>query len=594
MPTPTLACPKCGSGNDAAATFCQSCGQELGDPQLRATASAWDKTVPVGTAMAMLERVRMATLGDYDIAAELGRGGMAAVYLAHDLRLDRKVAIKVMLPELTTTEDMVERFRREARTAGNLSHPHIIPIHQVYDENGLVFFVMKFVEGRSLDSIVREKGRLPIKMVETILSQTASALGYAHRKGVIHRDIKPANLMLDEDGWAVLTDFGIAKVVDAANLTATQATMGTPYYMSPEQCSAKPVTGASDQYSLGVACYELLTGSPPFVGDSLMDVMSGHFFRAPASVREQRPDCPPELEAIILRMLAKEPAERFPSCDDLVSVLKATPLQLDDPVRTQMIDLAKSGAALRAKVSVPISPLPPVRKRPSASARPAVTEPVRAPVRTNAGRNIAVALGVVALAGVGYWQFAPRSNSGDSGVQGDAGQPNAPVVPSSNPVATVADPVPLAAAPPPREDTAPTVRRPPSRPQTLQLPAPTTSEAAPPSAAVTQPAPATTTPSVAGETTPPLSTPDPGTAAAAPVDGRILLGTRTSDALYYINGSPQSILANGRLSTLTVRAGNVRLSIAAEGCVRWDTTLTVTAGALTRVGYRDLNCSRTP
>jgi len=188
---------------------------------------------------AQLDALRRATLGHYDIQGELGQGGMATVYLAHDIALDRKVAIKVMSPALFATAGMVERFKREARTAAALSHPHIIPIYAVRDGADFVYFVMKFVEGRSLESITRAAGPLPLPLVRAVLYQVGEALGYAHRRGVVHRDVKPANVMLDTGGWVVVTDFGIAKVAETQGLTMTGATIGTPSYMSPEQCEAK-------------------------------------------------------------------------------------------------------------------------------------------------------------------------------------------------------------------------------------------------------------------------------------------------------------------------------------------------------------------
>ncbi|HLQ22983.1 MAG TPA: serine/threonine-protein kinase, partial [Gemmatimonadales bacterium] len=166
------------------------------------------------------EALRASTLGDYDIAGELGRGGMATVYLAHDIALDRKVAIKVM-SQVLSLGDGVERFKREAKTAASLSHPNIIPIYAVRHSERLLYFVMKNVDGRSLDSIIRELGPLPIPMVQAILGQSASAFGYAHRRGVVHRDIKPGNILIDDEGWAVVTDFGIAKVSEAEQLTGT-------------------------------------------------------------------------------------------------------------------------------------------------------------------------------------------------------------------------------------------------------------------------------------------------------------------------------------------------------------------------------------
>src|SRR5216117_4530739 len=195
---------------------------------------------------------------------------------------------------------MVERFKREARTASVLSHSHIIPIYAVRDSEHVLYFVMKHVQGRSLDQVVRDVGPLPIAMIQAIVAQVSDALGYAHRHGVIHRDIKSANIMLDEEGWAVVTDFGIAKVVQAEGLTVTGVTVGTPTYMSPEQCDARELTGASDQYSLGVVAYEMLTGALPFKGDSTMSVMYAHFNERPRPLAELRPDCPPNLAAGVM------------------------------------------------------------------------------------------------------------------------------------------------------------------------------------------------------------------------------------------------------------------------------------------------------
>ncbi|MDH4351526.1 MAG: serine/threonine-protein kinase, partial [Gemmatimonadota bacterium] len=267
-------CSRCGTAVVAGAHFCSRCGHDVsGEQSVLATAKMAPppppkRETPVQPPSEILEPLRKATAGDYDIAGELGRGGMATVFLAHDIALDRKVAIKVMTPSLVTGAGMVERFKREARTAASLSHPHIIPIYAVRETDRLLFFVMKFVEGRSLDTVIRHQGPLPIPMVQAIMSQVGGALGYAHRRGIVHRDMKPANIMLDDEGWAVVTDFGIAKVADARGLTMTGVTIGTPSYMSPEQCASKEVTGATDQYSLGIVAYELLTGKVPFDADS--------------------------------------------------------------------------------------------------------------------------------------------------------------------------------------------------------------------------------------------------------------------------------------------------------------------------------------
>src|SRR5437870_4993167 len=354
-------CARCGTSLAPGAYFCLRCGTSV--PLTTGGAGA-AVAPPVRRPLpaqhnAQLEALRKATLGEYEVLAELGRGGMATVYLAHDLALDRKVAIKVLAPALLLMgEGMVERFKREARTAAALSHPHIIPIYAVKESEHVLYFVMKYVQGRALDTVIRDVGTLPIPMVQTILAQVGDALGYAHRHGVIHRDIKSANIMLDEDGRAVVTDFGIAKVVQAEGLTMTGVTVGQPTYMRPEQCATRDGTAASDQYSLGVVAYEMLTGRLPFLGESTMAVMYAHFNERPRPVAELRPDCPPNLSTGVMRMLEKDPARRWPSMDDIVAVCGRPSLRHDDPVRGEMITLAKAGAgsALMAELKTPTSP----------------------------------------------------------------------------------------------------------------------------------------------------------------------------------------------------------------------------------------------
>jgi uncharacterized protein YjdB len=343
---------------------------------------------------ALLQALRDATLGEYEVLGELGRGGMATVYLAHDIALDRKVAIKFMSPTLMAGEGMAERFKREARTAGQLSHPHIIPIYAVREHGELLYFVMKFIAGRSLDSIIREVGPLPIPMVQTILQQVGSALGYAHRRGVIHRDVKPANVMLDSDGWAVVTDFGIAKVSETQGLTVTGATVGTPSYMSPEQCAAKELTGASDQYSLGVVAYEMLSGKLPFVAESVMAVMYAHFNEPPPLVALARTDCPPALAEAVMRMLEKDPAHRFPSMEAATAAAGAAPLGPDDPVRTQMITLAAKGESMQLleRFSTPVSHPSVADRAVSTGGRPSIATLMIAPARVSLAAGDAVQL----------------------------------------------------------------------------------------------------------------------------------------------------------------------------------------------------------
>ena len=393
-------CSRCGTSLAPGAFFCLRCGTSV--PVTTGGAGA-TVAPPVRRIEhnAQIDALRQATLGEYEILAELGRGGMATVFLAHDLALDRKVAIKVLAPALLLMgEGMVERFKREARTAAALSHPHIIPIYAVKESEHVLYFVMKYVQGRALDTVIRDVGTLPIPMAQTILAQVGDALGYAHRHGVIHRDIKSSNIMLDEDGWAVVTDFGIAKVVQAAGLTMTGVTVGTPTYMSPEQCETREVTGASDQYSLGVVAYEMLTGRLPFKGESTMAVMYAHFNERPRPVAELRPDCPPNLGAGVMRMLEKDPARRWPGMDDVVAVCGRPSLRHDDPVRGEMITLAKAGAgsALMAQITTPTSPL--VLSKPQSHAPTVALPRARAGARFWWGLG---GLGSVAIAAALWW-----------------------------------------------------------------------------------------------------------------------------------------------------------------------------------------------
>ena len=375
-------CGNCGQENGPGAAFCTQCGSKLASvPQY--------ETVPVketDSSVQLVEMLRQVTLGEYEVLGEIGRGGMAFVYLAHDISLDRRVAIKVISPGLLWGEQgMAERFKREARTAAALSHPHIIPIHAVRDSGDLLYFVMKFVEGRTLGSVISELGRLPAVMVQTILSQVGGALGYAHRRGVIHRDIKPGNIMLDEEGWAVVTDFGVAKVIAAEALTQTGGTLGTPSYMSPEQCSGLPVTGASDQYALGVVAYEMVSGVKPFQGQSAMSVMYHHCNTPPQPLAELVPDCPPALAWAIMRMLEKEPENRWPTLEDMVAAIGAIAGEDSTAVRTQIVSLVKTGdvRALVEKFMTPSNPSPvrtPRPPTPSTPATPAPALPSRTPL----------------------------------------------------------------------------------------------------------------------------------------------------------------------------------------------------------------------
>jgi serine/threonine protein kinase/uncharacterized protein YjdB len=336
-----LWCASCGEFLLQAEQTCTRCGTP-GIPRPDSHTITYELTEADSPWAEVVARLRRATLGEFEIGHELGRGGMAAVFLAHELSLHRDVAIKVMSPGLLMGDGMIERFKREAITIAHLNHPNIVSVYSVRAAEGLHFFVMRCIQGRSLEQVIREAGKLPIPIVRSILYQVGSALAYAHRFRVVHRDIKPANILLDEEGNAVVTDFGIAKAAEAPSTTHTGFMVGTPAYMSPEQCSGGEISGASDQYSLGAVAYEMITGVAPFTG-STYSVIQAHVERPPRPLREQHADCPPDLEEAILRMLAKNPPERWPAMTQALTALGAVPLMEDDPLRAELSSLATGG-----------------------------------------------------------------------------------------------------------------------------------------------------------------------------------------------------------------------------------------------------------
>jgi serine/threonine-protein kinase len=260
--------------------------------------------------------------GRYEIVRRIARGGMAEVFLARDLLLDRPVALKILFPELSTDRNFVERFRREAQAAANLSHPNIVSIYDWGEEDGTYFIVMEYVDGKPLSQLIRSQGTLPAAQAADIAAAVAAALAFAHRNGVIHRDVKPGNVLLDAAGNVKVTDFGIARAVNAQdNLTQTGTVMGTATYFSPEQAQGYGVDNRSDVYSLGVVLYEMLAGQPPFSGENPVSVAYRHVSETPQPPRSVNADIPEPMEAIILHALAKDPAERYATAEDLRSDL---------------------------------------------------------------------------------------------------------------------------------------------------------------------------------------------------------------------------------------------------------------------------------
>jgi serine/threonine-protein kinase len=256
--------------------------------------------------------------GRYELSHLVARGGMAEVYRAHDRLLDRPVALKILFPELSVDRAFVERFRREAQAAANLSHPNIVPVFDWGEDGGTYFIVMEFIDGRALSSILRSAGPMHPDRAAEIAADVAMALAYAHRHGVIHRDVKPGNVLITEEGTVKVTDFGIARAINTEeSLTQTGAVMGTATYFSPEQAEGMGVDARSDIYSLGVVLFEMVTGRPPFMGDTPVAVASKHVRENPPTPREINPSVPPDLEAIILKCLAKSPEYRYATGDDL-------------------------------------------------------------------------------------------------------------------------------------------------------------------------------------------------------------------------------------------------------------------------------------
>ena len=280
--------------------------------------------------------------GRYELTHLIARGGMAQVYRAMDRQLDRPVALKVLFPELSIDRTFVERFRREAQAAANLSHPNIVPVFDWGEDDGSYFIVMEYVEGRPLSAVLRDPQRLPPVQIATIGAGVAAALAFAHRHGVVHRDVKPGNVLITPDGDVKVTDFGIARAVNTEeSLTQTGAVMGTAAYFSPEQAEGKGVDARSDIYSLGVVLYEMAVGRPPFTGDSPVAVASKHVRDAPVLPREINPAVPVALEAIVMKAMCKNPDDRYGSAEelraDLLRFADGRPVEAGDPGVTSMM-----------------------------------------------------------------------------------------------------------------------------------------------------------------------------------------------------------------------------------------------------------------
>ncbi len=324
----THPCPRCDTSVPADAAFCPGCGASL-------TAAPLDDTLlGAGRAGGLTpsyevapERLQAALGPNYELGRLLGRGGYAEVFTVRDLRLQRELAVKVLRPDLILSEQLVARFRREALAVGAVQNPHIVPVFDVGESEGVLWILMPLIQGETLKGALAREGRLPVAEARRILLEAASGLHAAHQAGVIHRDIKPENLMIEGGtGRVMLMDFGIAKAIDAGgdhSLTGTGVIIGTPRYMSPEQATGnQALTPATDQYSLAVVGYQMLSGRVPFEGENVREVMTRQLFDEPIPLSRMLPEIPADISSSIHRALRKDPDRRFASMDEFARALQ--------------------------------------------------------------------------------------------------------------------------------------------------------------------------------------------------------------------------------------------------------------------------------
>ena len=306
----------------------------------------------------------------YKISAHLGSGGMAEVYCAKDMQLGRNVALKILHERFAADEEFVERFKREASSAAGLAHQHVVAVYDRGEWEGTSYIAMEFVSGRTLKQVVVEEGPLAPQRAVDLTVQVLRAARFAHRRGIIHRDFKPQNVIVDDDGRAKVTDFGIARA-GASDMTQTGSILGTAQYLSPEQAQGHAVGARSDLYSIGIILYELLTGRVPFEAESAITIALKQVSEAPVPPSELNPRVTPELESVVLRALAKEPRERFADADEFIAALNAAASRIPSP---RAIAAAEAAAAALPAAAVMaggvMAPPPPPPPPPPAPAHP--------------------------------------------------------------------------------------------------------------------------------------------------------------------------------------------------------------------------------
>jgi len=344
-----LTCFKCGAAVAEGQRFCGHCGAPVSDP----AAGTLIVESPEG---GLLQRVRMVLGGDFEVEEELARGGMGVVFRGRELGLGRSVAIKVLSPEFGITARAAERFKREARMVAELEHPNIVPVYRVGQIADILFIAMKYIEGRSLGRILETQGALPVHVVLHVLRAVGRPLAYAHDRGIVHRDVKGDNVLIDSSGRVLVSDFGVALRSADVTLTMDGTMIGTPAFMSPEQCRGKRAGPQSDQYSLGVVAFQMLCGRVPFDSETVEGFIQHHLFTPHPDVRGVREDVPDALVAVIKQALEKDPGQRFPSTRDMLAAIEAVPFSEADRRRSEetLRDLAQGGAVAK----VPTRDLP--------------------------------------------------------------------------------------------------------------------------------------------------------------------------------------------------------------------------------------------
>ena len=518
-------CSRCGTTLPLGTRYCGSCGRQAIDPGAA--------TMLVGAEEdSLLAEVRHSLAGEYDVEHEVGRGAMAIVFKATEAALHRRVALKVLPPELSLNRGLADRFKREARMAAALEHPNTIPVYREGQTGRFLYIAMKLIEGRPLDDILASQGPLPIAVVVQVLRSVASALAYAHDRGIVHRDIKGANILVDRDGRVMVSDFGIARAAEDASMTSTGMMIGTPYFMSPEQCAARRIGPQSDQYSLGVVGFQLLTGFVPFQAETLPGIMHHHFYTPVPDIGDVRADAPPELLQIVMRALAKKPEQRFPSTQAMVVALDAMPFG-------ERERLAGDAMLRDLALGLPVAPI-------SAGTLPALPTVVRltprGPEAIDAGRPVqrrrsalvGAALATVVFTAIGAGMLRPWERA------------PAPVAVALRESAAIPPAIDSARAVPGAKAMAP------EQPAVPAL-APRSRQEAAPAAAIAAPA----------------TRPGLVRIRAYPADAQILIDDQVTGV--------------GVVLDVSVPTGARRLRVKAPGYRTFDTTFTVLAGELTQL-----------